>query len=135
MSKILLVYAQARPAELLGRLLEARGAEVLLAPGGLYALTMLEREQPDLILTRADLGDMTGGDLCSMVKRDFSLGQTPVVLLTAGPGERSRAERDADFDLVLEEDAPPAVAPSGAPSQEAGLGREDAEMVVEGARV
>ncbi|MEM8933182.1 MAG: DUF4388 domain-containing protein [Acidobacteriota bacterium] len=77
-----------------------------VALGGLYALTMLERERPHLIVTRADLGDMTGGELCSMVKRDSALADVRVVLLARHLDERARAQREADFDLVLLDDSP-----------------------------
>jgi CheY-like chemotaxis protein len=51
------------------------------APSGLYALTMLERERPDLIVSCEDLGDMTGHELLEIVREDGSTNDTVFVLL------------------------------------------------------
>ena len=51
------------------------------APSGLYALTMLERERPDLIVSKEDLGDMTGHELLEILREDASTNDTVFVLL------------------------------------------------------
>lgn len=107
MKKILLIDAEAREDGVLVEELRTAGVEVRVASGGLYALTMLERERPDLIASRADLGDMVGTELCAMVKRDFSMASTRVVLLARDLEEKLRAEREEDFDQVLLAEDPP----------------------------
>ncbi|MEM6794445.1 MAG: response regulator receiver protein, partial [Acidobacteriota bacterium] len=67
--KILLVDAgHAELSELAKQLRSA--ARVQVASGGLFALTLLERERPDAVLTRAHVGDMSGAELCGLVKKD-----------------------------------------------------------------
>lgn len=106
MKKILLIGAEAPQVEALARRLEAGDTQIRAAPGGLYALTMLERERPHLILTCASLGDMTGIELCSMVKNDFALSDVQVILLARNLDEKVDAERRGEFDLILLDDRP-----------------------------
>lgn len=106
MKKILLIDAEVRKVEALAEQLQSEGTQVLVASGGLFALTMLERERPHLILSRSDLGDMSGEELCSMVKRDNLLSGTQVVLLARNLDEKFWAEQEGEFDLVLLDDRP-----------------------------
>jgi CheY-like chemotaxis protein len=104
LKRVLLIDAETREVEGLASQLESQDTQVRVAAGGLYAMTMLERERPQLILSRADLGDMSGAELCAMVQRDPSLSGTRVVLLARNLEEKLQAEREGDFDLVLLED-------------------------------
>ncbi len=106
MKKVLLIGTESPEIEHLAERLRTEGTQVRVAPGGLYALTMLERERPHLILTIADLGDMTGIELNSMVKRDFAVSEVQVVLLARNLQEKVLAERQGDFDLILLDDRP-----------------------------
>ncbi|MEO1083101.1 MAG: response regulator [Acidobacteriota bacterium] len=106
MKKILLVdRSDVEIGSLAGRL-ECAATQVQLACGGLYALTMLEREQPHLLLTRYDLGDMTGPELCALIKRDDLLSEIQVVMLARTLEEKLAAERSGCFDLILVDDRP-----------------------------
>ena len=107
--KLLLVDRSNTEISTLAEQLQGGGARVLLAAGGLYALTMLEREQPHLLITRFELGDMTGIDLCSLIKRDDLLAGIQVVLLARSLEEKLSAERAGGFDLILIDDRPPSV--------------------------
>ena len=107
--KLLLVDRSDTEIARLADQLQGGGARVLLASGGLYALTMLEREQPHLLITRFELGDMTGIDLCSLIKRDDLLAGIQVVLLARSLEEKLSAERAGGFDLILIDDRPPSV--------------------------
>ena len=106
MKKILLIGAETREVESLAERLRADDAQVRVAPGGLYALTMLERERPHLILTIAELGDMSGIELSTMVKRDFSMSDVQIVLLARTLEEKLLGERQGEFDLILLDDRP-----------------------------
>ena len=107
--KLLLVDRSNTEISTLAEQLQGGGARVLLAAGGLYALTMLEREQPHLLITRFELGDMTGIDLCSLIKSDDLLAGIQVVLLARSLEEKLSAERAGGFDLILIDDRPPSV--------------------------
>ncbi len=106
MKRILLIGIQSPEVEHLAERLRTPDTQVLVAPGGLYALTMLERERPHLILTVAELGDMTGIELNAMVKKDFSVSGVQVVLLARSLEEKLLAERQGDFDLIVLDDRP-----------------------------
>ncbi|MEO1368170.1 MAG: response regulator [Acidobacteriota bacterium] len=106
MKKVLLVdRSDAELGPLAGRL-DGATTRVQVACGGLYALTMLEREQPHLLLTRFDLGDMTGPELCALIKRDDLLSEIQVVMLARTLEEKLAAERNGGFDLILVDDRP-----------------------------
>lgn len=107
--KLLLVDRSDSEITTLADQLQDGGARVLLASGGLYALTMLEREQPELLITRFELGDMTGVELCALVKHDDLLAGIQVALLARSLEEKLAAERAGGFDLILIDDRPPAM--------------------------
>jgi CheY-like chemotaxis protein len=46
------------------------GFKIHLAENATFALTMLERDQPDLIVSSDELGDMSGRDLHEIVRSD-----------------------------------------------------------------
>jgi CheY-like chemotaxis protein len=74
-----------------------------VATSGSYALTMLERGRPDVIVTRVEVGDMDGGELTAVVRADPATRGIPMLLLddddVAGDG--------LDVDLVLDGESPP----------------------------
>ena len=87
------------------RTLQDGGAEVTMAPSGSFALTMLERNRHDVVLSRVGIGDMDGHELCAILKSDPATRDVRFVLV-AGPEEvSSTATTDGGVDLVL----PPAM--------------------------
>lgn len=50
--------------------LSAQGLEVSHAPSGLYALTLFERERPDVVVSTDDIDDMTGRELLEILNQD-----------------------------------------------------------------
>lgn len=67
-------------------LAEAGLPNVAAVPSGSFALTMIERDRPDLIVSRARIADIDGFELCSIVRSDPSLRGVLFILL-AGPDE------------------------------------------------
>jgi CheY-like chemotaxis protein len=61
--------------------LSAQGFAVAHAPSGLYALTLMERDRPDLILAAADVVDMSGRELLAILGEEFQT-DVPVILLS-----------------------------------------------------
>jgi CheY-like chemotaxis protein len=57
------------------------GFQIHLAENATFALTMLERDQPDLIVSSDQLGDMTGRDLYEIVRSDPALNAITFILL------------------------------------------------------
>jgi CheY-like chemotaxis protein len=96
------------------------------APSGLYALTMLERERPDLIVAKEDLGDMTGHELLEIVREDGSTNDTVFVLLAAnasnlGPNDVLMAPNASNQEIIHRSELllglePGAISPENLPS-------------------
>jgi hypothetical protein len=61
--------------------LTRQGFEVSHAPSGLYALTLFERERPELIVCADDIVDMTGRELLEILNEDGG-GQIVFILMT-----------------------------------------------------
>ena len=96
------------------------------APSGLYALTMLERERPDLIVSKEDLGDMTGHELLEILREDGSTNDTVFVLLAEsannlGPNDVLMPPNASNFDIIHRSELllglePGAISPENLPS-------------------
>jgi CheY-like chemotaxis protein len=81
MSKLLLVEAGRRNLVMLQKALAEASYEVAVASSGSFAVTMLEWYRPDLIVSGAQIGDMDGYELCSVVRSDPMTKEIPFVLL------------------------------------------------------
>jgi putative two-component system response regulator len=81
--KILVVDDEPANVELLKVLLVREGYAVVTASDGQQALEMVEREQPDLVLTDVLMPKFTGFEVCSQIKQNKATRLTPVVLITA----------------------------------------------------
>jgi CheY-like chemotaxis protein len=98
MARLLLIDPDRGRATRVAAALGAAGHEVSVATSGSYALTMLERGRPDLVVTRAEAGDMTGAELTAVVRADPATRTIPLLLLDEG----GVAADVADVDLVLD---------------------------------
>jgi len=80
--------------------------DVPAVTSGSFALTMLERNRPDLIVSRVGVPDIDGYELCAIVRNDPSLTGV-LFLLLEGPGDHAPAPRHEDKpDQVLAGDLP-----------------------------
>jgi CheY-like chemotaxis protein len=79
--KALIVTGAAERASQLQFQLGTQGFSVEHAKTALYATSMLERSQPDVIVSELELSDMSGVDLHEIVRGDPSLMATGFVLL------------------------------------------------------
>lgn len=86
---------QTKAAEL-SRVCAGVGISCQLADGGFYALTMLERDKPDAIVSSYDVFDMSGQDFYEIVRSDESLAQSSFILL-----DNSGDQLTEDHDLSL----------------------------------
>ena len=103
--KVLVVDPDSTRAPALMQTLRDGGAEVTVAPSGSFALTMLEWNRHDVVLSRARIADMEGHELCAILKADPGTRDVRFVLV-AGPDEVApTATTDGGVDLVL----PPAM--------------------------
>ena len=67
---------------LLNEALEAGGFTVLLAQSAAFALSVIERIIPDIILIDAIMPGMDGFELCRIMKRNASLSGVPIIFMT-----------------------------------------------------
>jgi CheY-like chemotaxis protein len=58
------------------------GVHLDVADDGLFALTVLERQPADVVISGSQLGDMSGQDLYEIIREDTSLINTSFVLLS-----------------------------------------------------
>ncbi len=92
-SKILLVEDNPQNRYLVTFLLEKNGYEVVIAEDGEQALSVVEEEEPDLILMDVQLPKMDGYEATRRIKADARFKDIPLVALTAHSmkGDRGRA--------------------------------------------
>ncbi len=64
--------------------LTRQGFEVSHAPSGLYALTLFERERPELIVCADDIVDMTGRELLEILNEDGGSEIVFILMTTQG---------------------------------------------------
>ena len=86
----LVVEPDARTGESLRNMLEQDGYKVVVVPTAEQALTILRTTVPVAFIAEVEATDMSGQDLCLIIKRNERLQRVPVILLT-------RAAQPADY--------------------------------------
>lgn len=89
-SVVLAVEPDARQADMLRNLLSQDGYTVMVVPTAKQALDVLRTTTPAVFLAEVEAQDMSGHDLCLIIKRNERLQQVPVILLT-------RSAQPADY--------------------------------------
>ena len=79
--------------------LKKESLEVLCVEDGKSALELAHQEKPDLILLDVDMPDMSGFEVCQVLKDNTELCMIPVVFLTAADDNSSRI-RGLDLGAV-----------------------------------
>jgi len=80
---ILVVDDEEHIQELLRFNLENNGFKVLCAGDGIEALKLAREEIPQLVLLDLMLPKMNGYDVCKEIRKDISISNTPIIILTA----------------------------------------------------
>jgi CheY-like chemotaxis protein len=124
--KVLIVDPDPNRAPGLAQALVTGGAEVTVAPNGSFALTMLEWNRHDVVVSRALIDDMGGHELCAILKADPSTREVRFVLVAAADEVSGVESAAAGVDLVL----PPTMAGSAVVPLVARLMRGDRMPVV-----
>jgi signal transduction histidine kinase len=91
MSKILYIEDNAHSRQLVQRVLEGVGHEVVLAPDGLAGIEAARREVPELILMDINMPDLSGDMVATRLRTTPGVEQIPIVALTALSDYRERA--------------------------------------------
>ncbi|MEX2224516.1 MAG: DUF4388 domain-containing protein [Candidatus Rokuibacteriota bacterium] len=100
-AKVLVVDANQDSRAALAHALTEAGYEAAVATSGSFALTMLEWEQPDLIVSYAKVQDMDGYELFTMVRRDPATKDTPFLLLAGRDRPIALAGTEAGVDMTV----------------------------------
>ncbi|MGC1685511.1 MAG: response regulator [Candidatus Acidiferrales bacterium] len=79
--RVLSVEPDARAAGMIRDLLEADGYQVMNVTSSKEALEVLSTDTPDVLLAVAESGEISGQDLCAIVKKNSRLQHIPVILL------------------------------------------------------
>lgn len=101
MPKVLLVDADWENLVALQKALTAAGHEVAVALSGSFALTMLEWDRPDCIVSLTENQDMDAYELCSIIRADPATKDIPFLLLTGPAGPAPGAAARAGISRVI----------------------------------
>jgi CheY-like chemotaxis protein len=97
--KALVVDPDSARATGVAEALTGSGATVTVAPTASFALTMLEWNRQDVIISRAQVGDMDGLEFCALVRSDPSTAGVRFVLITSDVSPSQTAQHG--LDLVI----------------------------------
>ena len=81
-SMVLIVEQDTRTADMLRGMLEQDGYKVVTVPTAEQALSILRTTVPVAFIAEVEGTDMSGQDLCLIIKRNERLQRVPVILLT-----------------------------------------------------
>jgi CheY-like chemotaxis protein len=104
--KILLIEADPARAAALAAALGGGGTEVRIAPDGFYALTMMERERPDLVVAGGCGGGIGAGELGAIVRSDPALAGVRLALYADPAAPPADLNGGGVYDLVLDSATP-----------------------------
>jgi CheY-like chemotaxis protein len=89
-SVVLAVEPDQRTADTMRNILQNDGYTVVIVPSAQQALEVLRTTTPAVFLAEVEAEDMSGHDLCLIIKRNDRLQRVPVILLT-------RSAQPADY--------------------------------------
>lgn len=72
--------------------LEQEGYSVYGASGGIDAIRLLEDQPIDLVILDWSLDDMSGDELCRHIRKDYTLTELPILMLSERAGLREKTE-------------------------------------------
>jgi len=81
-SVVLAVESDPKTAEIMRNILSNDGYTVIIVPTAQQALDILRNTVPAVFLAEVEATDMSGHDLCLIIKRNERLQRVPVILLT-----------------------------------------------------
>ena len=100
-AKILIVDADSAKLNVLKAALMHAAYEVASATSASFALTTLERDRPDLIVSGNRTEDMDGVEFCSIIRSDPAIHDIPFLLLSGPKRPTPWAVAQAGVDMLL----------------------------------
>ncbi len=101
MAKVLLVDANQDSRAALSKALVEAGYEVAAATSGSSASGALESERPDLVVSYAQVQDMDGYELFTLVRKDPTTMDTPFLLLAGLDRPVALTAAEAGVDMIM----------------------------------
>jgi len=83
MALVMVVEDTASERELICGYLQSAGYQTIAAENGKQALTKLEAQIPDVIITDLVMPDMSGLELCRNIKKNASANKVPIIACTS----------------------------------------------------
>jgi CheY-like chemotaxis protein len=99
MTTILIVDDEYLIADILSFALEDEGYLTVTAGSGHRALSILEREKPQLVITDYMMPGMNGIELAEAMRRHASFGHVPIVLMSGAQAHLGVARPDLFVDV------------------------------------
>ena len=95
LGSVLIVDESVQITDLVGQWLKAEELEVFTAESGLNALAKVQMFAPDVVITNAELPDISGFDLCKKIKSDEQMQFTQVLCVSGLDSETARLRASA----------------------------------------
>ena len=92
MTKILIVEDEQGLVTLLSYNLEKQGYETAVCMDGQKVMNTVASEKPDLILLDWMLPNISGVELCQMIRQNYETKETPIIMLTARGDESDKVK-------------------------------------------
>ena len=92
MTKILVVEDEQGLVTLLSYNLEKQGYQVVVCMDGQKVMNPVVTEKPDLILMDWMLPNISGVELCQMIRQNYETKETPIIMLTARGDEADKVK-------------------------------------------
>ncbi len=89
--------------------LQQHGMEVVSAADGRAALVKVQETSPHVIVSDIQMPEMDGLELCRRLRSDPHTRDIPIVVVTAGGPDHTRAALEAGCDRVLTKPCSPAL--------------------------
>lgn len=101
MKKILIADDESSLRFLLRKTLEGNGFDILEAANGKQALTLAEKEIPDLIILDVVMPDLYGSEVCERLRKQTKTSRIPVIIITGNLySEEQAKESGADYYMT-----------------------------------
>lgn len=94
MSKVIVIDDEPFILMMIEDKLRRAGIQVITLRESVHAISVIKKERPDLIILDWMMPELSGIDLCKMIKADIELKNIPTIMLTA-------KGQDADKELGL----------------------------------
>ncbi|MFP4322467.1 MAG: response regulator transcription factor [Anaerolineales bacterium] len=90
--KLLVVDDEVATVDMIATFMEIVGYDMVSAHDGISALTMLELEQPDMLILDLMMPDMKGFEICRRIRQQEHYTDLPILIVSARTDDEAIAE-------------------------------------------